>query len=55
MIFEVGKIIETKKPHSCKGNKWQILKTGIDIKLKCISCGREIVVQKYDFEKKIKK
>lgn len=42
MIYRVGAIIKSKKPHACGGNAWVITRTGADIKLKCVKCGRSI-------------
>ena len=44
-----------KKPHACKTNEWLITRTGVDIKLKCLNCGREIMMDRLEFEKKLKK
>ena len=50
-IYKLGDIVDTKKPHACKSNKWEITRTGIDIKLKCVGCGREIIMMKKDLDK----
>ena len=44
-----------KKSHACQSNLWQIIRTGVDIKLKCLNCNREIMLNRLDFEKKLKK
>ena len=44
-----------KKPHACKTNEWQIKRLGVDIKIKCINCGREIMMDRLEFEHKLKK
>lgn len=44
-----------KKQHACGTNLWQIVRIGIDIKIKCINCGREILMDRMEFEKKLKK
>lgn len=44
-----------KKPHACQTNEWEIVRTGVDIKIKCINCGREIMMDRLEFEKKLKK
>ena len=44
-----------KKPHACGTNEWEITRVGVDIKLKCINCGREIMMDRLEFEKKLKK
>lgn len=44
-----------KKGHPCGFNEWIITRVGVDIKLKCTNCGREIMMDRLDFEKKCKK
>lgn len=44
-----------KKPHACGTNLWQITRMGVDIKIKCIQCNREIMMDRLVFEKKLKK
>jgi hypothetical protein len=44
-----------KKPHPCKSNTFQITRIGVDIKIKCLNCGRSIMLDRVDFDKKIKK
>ena len=34
-----GKII-SKKNHACGGNEWLVARTGADVKLKCLTCGK---------------
>ncbi|VEU82985.1 DUF951 domain-containing protein [Acholeplasma hippikon] len=54
MIYTLGQIIETKKPHVCGNSSWEITRTGVDIKIKCVQCGREIMISKIELDKKIK-
>lgn len=44
-----------RKPHPCGENKWQVTRVGVDVKIKCIKCNREIMLSSLDFEKKLKK
>ncbi len=44
-----------KKPHACGTNEWKITRMGVDIKIKCVHCGREIMMDRMEFEKKLKK
>ena len=55
MNYELGQIIKTKKPHICKSNEWEVIRTGVDIKLKCKGCERIIMISRVELEKKIKK
>ena len=53
--YKLGDIVEMKKPHACQTNKWQITRLGVDIKIKCINCNREIMMDRLEFDKKLKK
>lgn len=44
-----------KKPHACQTNLWTITRVGADIKIKCKNCGREIMLDRLEFYKKVKK
>lgn len=54
MTYEVGMIIHTKKPHVCGSDAWTVIRTGADIKIKCNGCAREVMIPKFDLDKKIK-
>lgn len=53
--YKMGDIVEMKKPHACQTNKWQITRMGVDIKIKCVNCNREIMMDRLEFDKKLKK
>lgn len=53
--YEKGDIITMKKPHPCGENKWEIERTGVDIKLRCLGCERKIWIPRRDFEKRVRK
>lgn len=53
--YKLGSKVIMKKPHPCKTNLWEIIRVGVDIKLKCINCGRCIMIDRLEFEKKLKK
>lgn len=51
----VGSKVIMKKPHPCGENLWEITRVGVDIKIKCINCGRSIMIPRVEFNKKMKK
>lgn len=53
--YKVGSKVIMKKGHPCGTNLWLILRTGVDIKLQCINCGRIVMLERIEFNKKIKK
>ncbi len=53
--FDLGDRIIMKKPHACGANEWVVTRTGADVKLKCASCGRIIMLDRLEFMKRAKK
>ncbi len=53
--YRLGSVVTMKKEHPCGTNEWEIVRVGADIKLKCINCGRTIMLPRIDFNKKLKK
>ena len=53
--YNLGSIVMMKKEHPCGSNEWEITRVGADIKIKCLNCGRSIMLSRIDFNKKIKK
>ena len=47
--------VELKKPHPCGGKTWEILRVGMDIKLRCATCGHELMLPRSKAEKSIRK
>ena len=52
--FEVGDVVKLKKPHPCGSHEWEILRVGMDIKLKCLGCGHELMTPRFKAEKNIR-
>lgn len=53
--YKLGSIVVMKKEHPCQSNEWEITRVGADIKIKCLKCGRSIMLPRIDFNKKLKK
>ena len=51
MDFQVGEIIKMKKPHPCGANDWKLLRVGMDFRLQCESCGRQVMLSRKLVEK----
>ena len=61
-MYELGNLVEMKKCHACtiketgkKANKWEIIRLGADIKIKCTNCNHVVMISRYDFDRKLKK
>ena len=53
--FKLNDVLELKKKHTCGSYRWQVIRYGADCKLKCIQCGRVIMVDRVKLKKMIKK
>ena len=52
--FKLNDTVIMKKPHACGTNEWIITRMGVDVKIKCIKCNREIMMDRLEFKKKLK-
>lgn len=55
MDIAVGDILEMKKEHPCGSRRWQVLRVGMDLRLRCEGCGREVLLPRRKAEKAVKK
>ncbi|MBR1845586.1 MAG: DUF951 domain-containing protein [Oscillospiraceae bacterium] len=55
MDVRLGDILLMKKPHPCGGKEWDVLRIGMDFRLRCRTCGREMMIPRSKAEKAIKK
>ena len=51
MDFELGDVIKMKKAHPCGTNQWEILRVGMDFRLKCCGCGHQVMLPRKQVEK----
>ena len=54
MDLKVGEIIKLKKQHPCGSSEWEILRVGMDFRLKCLGCEHQIMIPRKQVEKNIK-
>lgn len=55
MDIKVGDVLQMKKPHPCGCRDWQVLRVGMDFRLRCLGCGHEVMLPRQKAEKNIKK
>lgn len=53
--LNVGDVVELKKPHPCKGNTFEILRVGMDFRIKCLTCEKQVWIDRPELERRIKK
>lgn len=50
----LGDLVRLRKPHPCGSYEWRVVRLGADIGLKCVGCGRRVLLSRSDVEKRIK-
>ena len=54
MQWNIGDTVTMKKQHACGGNDWEVLRVGMDFKIKCKSCQHIVMLSRIKFEKSVK-
>ena len=56
MVLEIhlDDMVRLRKPHPCGGYEWRVVRLGADIGLKCVTCGRRVLLPRRTFEKRVK-
>ncbi len=52
--YHIGQIVQLKKPHPCGSDRWQIIRVGMDFRIKCMNCGRSVLIPRTRFERRVK-
>ncbi len=54
MDIQLHDILEMKKPHPCGEKRWKVLRTGMDLRLKCLGCGHEVMIPRFKAARNIR-
>ncbi len=54
-MINIGDVVEMRKQHACGNKEFEIIRVGMDIKLKCKNCSRVIMLDRETAQKRIKK
>jgi hypothetical protein len=52
--IRVGDRVRMRKPHPCGGYEWEVTRIGADIRLRCLTCDRRVMLPRSKFEKRVK-
>ena len=53
--FAQGEILHMKKKHPCGDERFRVLRTGSDVRVRCEGCGRDMMLSRIALEKMIRK
>ena len=48
--FKIGDIVRMKKKHPCGSFNWKVTRMGADIKMKCVGCGRIVMIPRMELK-----
>lgn len=51
---KAGDILKLKKKHPCGEDKWEVMRIGVDFRLKCLGCDRMVWIPRRKLENRIK-
>jgi len=51
---QVGDRVLMRKVHPCGGFEWEVTRIGADIGLRCLACGRHVMLPRSRFERQAK-
>ena len=49
-----GMRVQLRKMHPCGGNEWVVTRTGADIGMLCARCGRRAMLEREEFERRVR-
>lgn len=52
--YYLGDIVRMRKPHPCGDDRWEVMRTGMDFRIKCLGCGRVVMLPRRKFEGGVK-
>ena len=50
--LHLGDVVRLRKPHPCGGFDWEVTRLGADIRVRCITCERTIMLSRSDLSKR---
>lgn len=54
MKYFIGDIVKMRKVHPCGGTDWEVLRVGMDFRIRCLKCDRVVMIPRPKFERAVK-
>lgn len=55
LLILLGDEVEMRKPHPCGGKVWRVERVGADIGITCLTCGRYVLLPRFEFERRVRR
>jgi hypothetical protein len=50
----LGDVVRMRKTHPCGSDRWEVVRLGADIGIKCLICGRRVLMPRPKFERRVR-
>lgn len=54
MQIVVGMWVRLRKPHACGADEWTVTRAGADVGIVCAQCGRRVMLEREEFERRVR-
>lgn len=54
MDIQIGDVVTLKKQHPCGSKEWEVLRVGMDFRLKCMGCDHQVMIPRKQLEKNVR-
>lgn len=54
MDLRLGDVVRLRKPHPCGGFEWEVVRLGADIRIRCRTCERLVMLARSELRKRTK-
>jgi hypothetical protein len=51
--FLLGDVVRLRRTHPCGGDSWLVDRLGADIGLRCLTCGRHVLLERRALERRL--
>jgi len=52
--LQMQDIVRLRKPHPCGSTDWRVVRLGADIGIKCLGCGRKVLLSRRELARRMK-
>ena len=53
--IQLGDIVILRKAHPCGSATWKVTRVGADVGLKCLGCGRVVLLPRHEFRTRVRR
>lgn len=54
MELHMGQVVTLKKVHPCGSTQWEVVRLGMDVRLRCRGCDRYVLFPRSQLERRVR-